>query len=378
MRISLTRAALLGVLSAATVDAQSVAVTLLSTREVALDGGATEMRGLVALDISGTRVPKRFVLRVPPVATWNGGLVIGAHGGSGGDNYDRSGKVIGTDESALDDVVGRQALSMGFAYASVDRDGAGAWREGYGLTRQFTRIAAEQVARRLGRAPARTYLVGLSAGGGIARLAAEDSLRAYAGVLIIAGAGGDRPTRLDRQRRMAELWPQVDPRTRPELPADSPLLRAYADAVGTPIAARRLWPYTGASAVAATSRAAPARTDDATGVVQVPTIEVVGSWDDLVIREIRAYDARVRPRDLHRLYEVDGAWHMSPDDDGVWSFQYIAETRMKLGSDVADAMGEGASYLPTVRDAFRHPVRWVEQSVPPPPSRVVRPADGLQ
>ena len=69
-----------------------------------------------------------------------------------------------------------------------------------------------EVERRTGRAPARVYLVGLSTGGGIARLAAEDTVELFAGTLIIAGAGGDLVTRLDRQTRMAALWPLIDPR----------------------------------------------------------------------------------------------------------------------------------------------------------------------
>jgi hypothetical protein len=64
---------------------------------------------------------------------------------------------------------------------------------------------------------------------------------------------------------------------------------------------------------------------------------------------------------------------MSGDDDGVMSFQYIAESRMKLDKEVADAMGEGPSYLPTVREAFDHLVRWVDRGVAPPPSQTVKP-----
>ena len=101
----------------------------------------------------------------------------------------------------------------------------------------------------------------------------------------------------------------------------------------------------------------------------IPTIEVVGTWDDLVIREIRAYRDRVEPKDRHRLYQVEGVWHMSGDDDGVQGFQYAAESRMKLDKDVADAMGEGPSYIPTVREAFDHLVRWVEKGTAPPASQ---------
>ena len=108
--------------------------------------------------------------------------------------------------------------------------------------------------------------------------------------------------------------------------------------------------------------ARPAGTvENSTAKPSIPTIEVVGTWDDLVIREIRAYRDRVEPKDRHRLYQVEGVWHMSGDDDGVQGFQYTAESRMKLDKDVADAMGESPSYIPTVREAFDHLVRWVEK-----------------
>lgn len=334
--------------------------------ELKVDGG---------LQVKGLVDGKRFVLRTP--TRWNGSLVIGAHGGGGGNDFDRSGNVIGTDETALDDVIGRHALRHGFAYASVDRDGAGNGELGLKLTNQFTRLVKLEVERRAGRVPARVYLVGLSAGGGIARLAAEDHGELYSAALIIAGAGGDLVTRLDRQTRMAALWPLIDPRANFGLPVNDPKLLAYAEAVGTPVGARRLWPYTGAGAVAAAARP-PAATEPVTGRLRVPTIEVVGTWDDLVIREVRAYHERAQPGDSHRLYQVEGAWHMSGDDDGVMSFQYIATSRMELDPDVAHAMGEGPSYLPTVREAFDYLVRWVEKGAPPPQSQTVKPGSKLR
>ena len=108
----------------------------------------------------------------------------------------------------------------------------------------------------------------------------------------------------------------------------------------------------------------------------VPTIEVVGTWDDFVRKELLAYARRVEPRALHRLYQVEGVWHMSGDDDGVQSFMYIA-TRMGLDPDVARAMGAGPSYLPAVRSAFDALVRWVEQGTPAPPNAVMQPGDAL-
>ncbi len=339
---------------------------------------------LVQLTVDGKPLSKRYILRMP--AAWNQSLVIGAHGGGGGNNFDRTGKVIGTDETALDDVIGRYAVGKGFAYASFDRDGSGGGRNGLGMTLQFVDFVRGEIARLVATGgvagsstvtPLRTYIVGLSAGGGIARQAAEMMPTPFDGALLIAAAGGDVATRLDRQTRIAALWPLIDPRAHFGLPDNDPKIVAYAEANGTPVAARRLWPYTGASAVAAAAKP-PAKVENSTAKPSIPVIEVAGTWDDLVIRELRAYASRVQPKDRHRLYQVEGVWHMSSDDDGVMSFQYIAESRMKLGKEVADAMGEGPSYLPTVREAFEHLVRWTEQGVLPPPSQTVKPGARLR
>ena len=347
--------------------------------------GGRQLKGLVALDAGSGPVEKRYVLRTP--GKWNGSLVIGAHGGGGGNNFDRSGKVIGTDETALDDVIGRHALANGFIYASVDRDGAGNGRTGLALTTEFMNAVRGELSRRGYATPLRSYIVGLSAGGGIARIAAEarpSHLRQgyggqapFDGALIIAGAGGDVVARLDRQTRAAALWPLIDPRAHYGVADTDPKVISYAEAVGTPVQARRLWPYSAAGIVAAAAKP-PANAENSSAQLTIPAIEVVGTWDDLVIREVRAYAARAEPKDRHRLYQVEGVWHMSGDDDGVMSFQYIAESRMKLDKDVADAMGESPSYLPTVREAFDHLVRWAEKGAPPPPSQTVKPGQPLR
>ncbi|MDP2054721.1 MAG: alpha/beta fold hydrolase [Acidobacteriota bacterium] len=342
--------------------------------ETAVEHGR-QLKGQVVLTVDGNSVSKRFVTRLP-AKDWNGSLVLGAHGGSGGNAVDRAGRVYATSETALDDVIGQYALANGFAYASVDRDGAMSSRGGLQLTYEFADLAQAEVARLAGRAPARTYLVGLSMGGGIARLAAENAQQRFAGTLIIAGAGGDLVTRLDRLTKMNGLWRLIDPLAHIGMSSDDPKMVAYAAAVGTPVEARRLWPYTGSGAAAAIKQAQTA-TDEVTGELQIPTIEVVGTWDDLVIREIRAYRRRAQPVDRHRLYQVNRVWHMSGDDDGVMGFQYAADTRMRLNKDVADAMGEGPSYIPTVREAFDHLVRWVEKGESPPASQTIEPGQRL-
>ena len=368
MRIILTSILILLV---STIEAQS---PFSATAESSASGGR-QFKGLVTLAVDGKPATKRFVIRLP--LKWNGSLVIGAHGGSGGDAIDRSGKVYGTTETALDDVIGDYAFANGFAYASVDRDGIGGTRVGYALTTQFAALAKAEVARLSQSAPQRMFIVGLSAGGAITRMAAEATPPIFDGAVIIAGAGGDAITRLDRQQRMAALWPLIDPRAHAGLSDKDPKIVSYAEAIGTPVDARRLWPYTGAGAVAAASRP-PGTVENSTAKPSMPTIEVVGTWDDLVIRELRAYRDRVEPKDRHRLYQVEGVWHMSGDDDGVAGFQYAAESRMKLDKDVADAMGESPSYIPTVREAFDHLVRWAEKGVSPPPSQTVKPSGKLR
>ena len=51
---------------------------------------------------------------------------------------------------------------------------------------------------------------------------------------------------------------------------------------------------------------------------------------------------------------------------------------MKLDPDVARAMGEGPSYIPTVREAFDRLVRWVTSGEVPPPSQTVAPGRPLK
>ena len=344
----------------------------------------------MAVAVDGKFVNKRVVIRVPD--KWNGSLVIGAHGGSGGHAVNRAGQVYATSETALDDVIGDYAFERGFAYASADRDGIGGTRNGYALTAQFVNVARDEVTR-IGKAtPLRTYIVGLSAGGAIARMFAEATPAPFDcaqgspepcrgthfdGALLIAAGGGDVVTRLDRDTRIAALWPLIDPRAHFGLQDTDPKIVSFAYAIGTPVAARRLWPYTGTSATAAASRPAGS-VENSTARPSIPVIEVAGTWDDIVIKEVRAYRERVEPRERHRLYQVEGVWHMSGDDDGVAGFQYAAESRLKLDKDVADAMGEGPSYIPEVREAFDYLVRWVEKGTPPPTSQTITPGGKLR
>lgn len=358
--------------------------------------GPAEERGEVDLVVDGTSYTKRHVLRYPAAAAWNGKLVVAAHGGRGGESYSRDGRVLGTDETSLDDVIGEEALAEGYAYASIDRDGIGGTREGLRLTRAFTEKMESRLAELLRRKPERTYLFGLSMGGGIARYASEERPPGYDGVVLIAGAHGDAAARLERQIRMALAWPAVDPKRVAE-PAPA-ALAAYAKAVGTPVEAKAFWPYMGSSASVervietlagyglegldaadlenfrVSDHPALERKlleEDTTGRPQVPTIEIVGTFDDFVGPEILAYRKKVEAAGLaerHRLYRVHGAWHISRDDDAITSFQFLG-SRMGLSPDSVDAMATGATYLPTVHEALSLIDAWVTEGEAPPPGR---------
>ncbi|HSF14314.1 MAG TPA: alpha/beta hydrolase domain-containing protein [Vicinamibacteria bacterium] len=308
----------------------------------------------IEIPVDDLRYEKRYVLRVPD--EWNRKLVIGAHGGSGGEAHSRDGRVMGTDETALDDVVGVYAVSRGFAYASLDRDGIGGTPEGLALTKAFTDLMRERLGNVI-----RTYLVGLSMGGGIARLAAEEAEPAFDGVVIIAGAHGDARSGDERRARMAELWP-----------LDEDEASAYAELVATPPEARRFWPFLGQSSVGRAGSGGPGR--ETSGLIRVPVIEVVGTFDDFVRAEVLAYKRKVLARGQgarHRLYQIEGAWHISSDDDAISSFQY-AGSRMGLSSEEIDAMATGTTYIPTVQEALELLDRWVDDGTVPPEDATIR------
>lgn len=347
------------------------------TTRLEMPGGvAIEERGLIDLGIEGDAVWKRFVLRYPSESTgWNGKLVVGAHGGTGGNAYRRDGVVVGTDETSLDDVVGDFALANGFAYASVDRDGVGGTREGLRLTETFTDEVAQRLNERLGAAPSSRYLVGLSMGGGITRYAAEETPPRYQGALIVSGANGDLAARVARRKRMVEIWPRVDP-GKVDNPSEEDL-SAYARAVGTPVEARRFWPFIGSST--STAGSSSVSDEDTSGRVAIPTIEVVGTFDDIVLPEVLAYDAKARAAgqsDRHRLYRIEGAWHISRDDDAISSFQYLG-TRMGLDEASIDAMATGASYLRAVHESLLLLDRWVSERDVPPADRILKETESL-
>ncbi len=365
-----------------------------------------EVSGMVSLAAADADSGKRFVIRYPrDGVAWNGRLVVAAHGGTGGPALAADGTQVGTSETSLDDLVGDYAIAQGFAYACVDRDGIGGTLQGLAVVSEFAGIARARVAEALGRDPEQMYLVGLSMGGGIARLAAEAPAAPFDGIVIIAGALGDTARGLDRLARRAALWPQVDPREHPELTDDDPQIAAYAaEGAGTPVEARALWPFIGAGSSTGGLRRSleryglddlteeeltgfsvaryaerdgfldRLRAGDTTGTVAVPTIEVVGTFDDFVLSEILGYKKKVaaapETATLHRLYQVRRAWHISREDDALEGFRYRM-SQMGLGPAVQRAAGEFGSYVPAVQRALDLIDRWVTEGVAAPPDQTV-------
>ena len=89
-------------------------------------------------------------------------------------------------------------------------------------------------------------------GGGITRLAAEDPQPHVAGVVMIAGAGGDLATRRARQPKLAAAWPAIDPAAHPGLPDSYPAVQAYATIISA-----RPSPRAGCGPIPAPTRCAP-------------------------------------------------------------------------------------------------------------------------
>ena len=380
-----------------------------------------EERGMIQLTANGKDYEKRYLIRYPKsVSQWNQRLLIGAHGGSGGLLYDRDGRVIETSETSLDDVISGYAVEQGYAYASVDRDGIGGTREGLALTYAFTESAQNRISKVYGKKAAYVYLTGLSAGGAITRYAAEDTDPKYDGVLIIVGGGGGTTPQLERQARLAALWPEVDPVKYPDLPLTNAKVKAYAKEIGTPVEARPFWPFIGARQTLAnfrktlerfgltnltdaqlrnfrmaehrgnktfTANVEKAQAGGTTGQLTIPTIEVAATHDDIVIAGILEYKDKVRtvsknadrptPMEKHRLYKVWGAWHVSTDDDALGTFQYFM-SQVGIGDEVQDWLNTAGTYIPTLEEALGYLDNWVTKQQIPPEDQMVKQGEVLR
>jgi pimeloyl-ACP methyl ester carboxylesterase len=296
----------------ATGRAEAQRLSAIDTRPIAnsRSDAAMEERGRIGFTLRDDAYDLKFVLRYPrDTSRWTGRLVIGVHGETGAVvRYGPDGREIGTHETQLDDMIGRHALDSNHAYASFER-GVGGRDDALRVLYGFSSAMQERLKRAAGREPSQIYLVGWSTGGTLARYAVEDSPVQVHGAVIVAGVGGN------------PAW--------------------------------------------------------VTGVPHAPAVEVVGTGDPSVAGAVRAYRDRVRReaprgRDLIRVYEVEGARHVSSDDDDVPSFE-LGKSQARREQYIGRV-----SYFAVVRTALDLLDRWAAGRTPPPPDQVVVPPGNVR
>jgi pimeloyl-ACP methyl ester carboxylesterase len=129
--------------------------------------------------LQGTLNGAAYIVEVPP--TWNGELVMWAHGYRGG----RENPVLSVDPPAYG--LRQHLLDEGFAWAASSYDA-----NGYDVASgvRSTRDLVSKFRRLVGR-PSRTYLVGVSMGGHVTARSIEQYPSLYDGALPMCGVVGD-------------------------------------------------------------------------------------------------------------------------------------------------------------------------------------------
>ena len=307
----------------------------------------------------------RFLLRLPE--KWNGKLIVAAASGI-------------TDETTYDLYFSDYALSRGYAFAATDKGVRRSLLDGTtvfmpmipeaSLTRWASRLEAlaalskELAAKRRGRAPEKTYAVGLSNGGYIARKAAESFSGLFDGALEISGV----LWRADRGNLLRELPAAL--RATKKQPWDRAALAALgfaADAIWDPLLAfyrAAYWEaslgifvadldpeYSGAledydfDARPASVRARVEELSN-TGDLKVPLISLAGEHDYLIScpGHARAYETLVKARGKAALHRMTVHANSSHIDTNREMFSFVEPL------------------MPRAHAAFDELVAWVERA----------------
>ena len=342
----------------------------------------------------------QFVIRLP--ATWNGQLVVtGAPGVR--------------KQYANDFIISDWVLSQGYAYASTDKGNSGtsffvngarsapgqALQEWHQRVSQLTVAAKQVVAQRYGKAPARTWMTGISNGGYLTRWQLENRPELYDGGVdwegsLFQGASPNLFTYLPTSLReypaaqvdpaaakrmyavgfepgSESLWPDhyavywdltqrvyreaFDPDYDGATRAGTPFCRT-GTAPGTPAACDAQYDY----ATRPPSVAAALDSVRVTGKIGKPMITLHGDKDALLpiktssdpyVKMLRA----AGKGSLHRYYVIKDGNHV----DGL-----------------VDAQPQNLRpILPCYREAFLRLTSWVTTGTEPPASQTVaRPASG--
>lgn len=341
-----------------------------------------EKSGTIDYAIGGEKYASEYVIRYPErMDQWNGRVVIGWTG--------RIVDHVWYGWFSLDDLIGRYATEHGYAYAAIDAVPISKHQDAQAVNTQFTDFVKRQLQTVYGKPPMRTYVVGVSNGGTFVRAVAERKAPPFDGALIISGGGGDLPGWLDRQARMIRQWPSVDPQKNPNLSDMDKEVNAYAEAVGTPVAARENWGMLASGLTTASLRTQfmqygldglseeqikgfqikdyrknrafmdSLTAASSTGHLAVPTIEIVGTHDDLVYPEVLAYAGKVKQATQkgkgspYRLYQISSVWSMASEED-FW-------------------VGAGKAYRGVIEQSLTVLDQWVSSGVLPRSDRVIAP-----
>jgi len=365
------------------------------------------------LQIEGFFDDAKFVIRIPD--QWNGKLVMGGTPGT-------------RDERSADDVFSdfvltkKDAEGRSYAYAATDKGTLGEqipapdgkiYPFAKALTvfvhpqdrvekwnaclRQLTLATQDFLLRTKGKKPERTYLIGISNGGYLVRVALERDGELYDGGVDWEGVlwRANEPNlisslseALNSYRIFSDKATSAD-----EKGAALKRLRALGLAEGSEI----LWPfhaavyYLGSLNIfrmaydptfmkrnwweyalnpqdykdynyfsrPSSVKEAVAKIEN-TGDIKKPLITVHGSWDALIFANVHAlpYERLVKERkkgDIYRLYLIDKGNHLDA----------------MVGKPDLDPQKKMQPILPYAHQAFDLLVDWVEKGKVPPPSKTV-------
>ena len=365
------------------------------------------------LEISGMFDDARFIIRIPD--KWNGKLVVM---GAPGVGDERS-----TDTIVSDYVLTRfDLLGESYAYACIDKGTTGElipapdgkiypWSKGLTALvndqdtiaewnmrlHQITVAAKGLLKRARGQEPARTYLIGMSNGGYVARYAIENDSGLYDGAVDWEGVlwRANEPNLLSSMTDAVNSWEIIKNASSPDVEKEKAV--AFFTKAGIPAEAQFLVEYHGKMVYLPTlnqfrnkldpeyiqrswweflsnpqdykdynyfSRPDKVKNEIAkfqnTGNIKKPVVTVHGTWDSLLFPQVHAaaYEALVKKAgksDIYRIYMIEHGNHF----DGL------------VGNPAVDKSGQIQALLPYVHQSFDLLVEWVEKGAAPPASKVV-------
>jgi pimeloyl-ACP methyl ester carboxylesterase len=210
------------------------------------DGGEPVTPGCHDATLSATGA----LTRVCFPESWNGQLVVYAHG------YVATGEPL----AVPDDQVGGQSVSatvngLGYAYATTSYRANGLVAD---LAAEDVAQLAEEVARRFRPVPSRSFVVGVSEGGLVAALAAEQRPDLFAGEVAACGPVGDFAAQIDYLGDFRVVFDYFFPGVIPGSP------------VNVPESVRSQWEAQYVPAVVAALEADPAATAQLLAVTGAP------------------------------------------------------------------------------------------------------------